>query len=171
MKRFFSFSALLVIGLIVFLPKSNLYYSAEEALASAHLYLNNEEINDRLLYLDIRDASLLLDNMMIGSVEHIRFIPLIAFNRATITGVEFNGEFASLFPEGIEYVSFTYTLLHPLTVAITGEGGFGPIQGEIDLTQNRLTLLFEPSPVMRSYPLLLSKLRKSDEGLVYEISF
>lgn len=171
MKRFFSFSALLVIGLIVFLPKSNLYYSAEEALASAHLYLNNEEINDRLLYLDIRDASLLLDSMMIGSVEHIRFIPLIAFNRATITGVEFSGEFASLFPEGIEYVSFTYTLLHPLTVAITGEGGFGPIQGEIDLTQNRLTLLFEPSQVMRSYPLLLSKLRKSDEGLVYETSF
>ncbi|MGA9045213.1 hypothetical protein [Sulfuricurvum sp.] len=171
MKRFFSFSALLVIGLIVFLPKSNLYYSAEEALSSTHLYLNGEEINDRLLYLDIRDASLLLDSMMIGSVEHIRFVPLIAFNRATITGVEFSGEFSSLFPEGIEHVSFTYTLLHPLTVAITGEGGFGPLQGEIDLTQNRLTLLFEPSAVMRSYPLLLSKLRKSDEGLVYETSF
>ncbi len=171
MKKFFSFSALFLLGLVVFLPKSNLYYSAEKALSSTHLYLSGEQISDRLLYLDVHDATLLLDDMSIGSVEHIRLIPLILFNRVTITSVEFNGEFAALFPEGIDNLSFTYTLLHPLTVNIEGTGGFGPVQGEIDLSKHRLTLLFEPSPIMRNYPLLLAKLHKSDEGLVYETSF
>lgn len=171
MKRFFFFSGLVFLSFIIFLPKSNLYYSAEEALSSTHLYLSDESINDRYLYLDVHEATLLLDTMPIGSIENIRFFPVIVYNRATISGIEFSGEFASLFPQGIDHVNFTYSLLHPLTVMISGEGGFGPVEGEIDLTEKRLILLFEPSPIMRNYPLLLSKLRKSEKGLVYETSF
>ena len=171
MKKILSFSALLLVGFILFLPKTNLYYSAEEALSSAHLYLNNEKINERFFYLDIRDATLLLDTMPIGSVEQIEFIPLILFNRVTVSGVEFSGEFASLFPQGIDQLNFTYTLLHPLSVTIKGEGGFGPVDGEIDMREGKLTLLFNPSPILRAYPLLLSKLHTSDKGLVYETSF
>lgn len=39
------------------------------------------------------------------------------------------------------------------------------------MKEKRLTLFFEASPIMRAYPLLLVKSRKSDEGLVYETSF
>lgn len=35
----------------------------------------------------------------------------------------------------------------------------------------RMTLVFEPSPVLRLYPLLLAKLHTSEKGLVYETSF
>jgi len=171
MKKILSFGALLLLGIIIFLPKANIYYSAEEALASAHLYLSGESVNDRFLYLDVRDASLLLDSMPIGTIEHIRVIPLIFFNRATITSLNFSGEFASLFPEGIEYLTFTYSLLHPLSIVIEGKGGFGPVHGEIDLKNERLEVIFEPSQIMRAYPLLLAKLHKSDKGLVYETSF
>ncbi|MDD2266727.1 hypothetical protein [Sulfuricurvum sp.] len=171
MKKILSFCALLLLGIIIFLPKSNIYYSAEEAFSTEHLYLSGEKIHDRFLYLDVRDASLLLDSMPIGTIDHIRIIPLIFFNRATITSLNFSGEFASLFPEGIEYLTFTYSLLHPLTVVIEGEGGFGPVHGEIDLKNERLEVIFEPSQVMRAYPLLLAKLHKSDKGLVYETSF
>jgi hypothetical protein len=171
MKKILSFSALLLVGFILFLPKSNLYYSAENALASAHLYLNNEKINERFFYLDIREATLLLDTMPIGSIEQIKCIPLILFNRVTVSGIEFSGEFASLFPQGIDYLNFTYTLIDPLTVTIKGEGGFGPVEGEIDMGERKLILLFNPSPILRTYPLLLSKLHTSNEGLVYETSF
>ena len=171
MKLIFSFIAFLFLGFLIFLPKSNLYYSAEEALSSAHLYLNDEKIHEHLLYLEVQDATLLLDSMPIGSLKQIRIVPLIIYNQATIDSIEFNGEFSTLFPGGIDHLSFTYTLLHPLSVTLNGVGGFGPVRGEFDLSEMRLTLLFEPSPVMRTYPLLLSKLRKSNEGLIYETSF
>lgn len=171
MKKIFSFIALLLIGIILFLPKANIYYSAEEALSSANLHLNGEQIHDRFFYLDVSDAVLLLNSMPIGTVEQIRFLPLIVYNRITVNSVNFNGEFASLFPEGIEHLTFTYTLLHPFSIIIEGSGGFGPVHGEIDLSNERLTLLFEPSQIMRAYPLLLAKLHKSDEGLAYETSF
>lgn len=171
MKKILLFTALLFIGLIIFLPKSELYYSAEEALAPTHLYLSGEEVHDRLFYLDIDNATMLLDTVEIGSITHIRFLPLIALNRITMSEIEFSGDFATLFPAGIEYLNFTHSLLHPMSIAITGEGEFGPFDGEIDLIKNRLTLHFTPSPLLRQYPLLLSKLRKSDEGLIYETSF
>ncbi|MDD5158774.1 MAG: hypothetical protein PHI47_01885 [Sulfuricurvum sp.] len=171
MKKILSFSVLLLISIIIFLPKTNIYYAAEESLASTHLYLNGEQVNDRFFYMDVRDATLLLNSMPIGTVEQIRILPLIVYNRVTVSSVNFSGEFASLFPEGIEYITFTYTLLHPFSIMINGEGGFGPVQGEIDLSNERLTLLFEPSQIMRAYPLLLAKLHKSDEGLAYETSF
>lgn len=82
MKRFFFFSGLVFLSFIIFLPKSNLYYSAEEALSSTHLYLSDESINDRYLYLDVHEATLLLDTMPIGSIENIRFFPVIVYNRA-----------------------------------------------------------------------------------------
>jgi hypothetical protein len=171
MKKILSFGVLLLLGIIILLPKANIYYSAEKALSTTHLFLSGERVTDRLLYLDVRDASLLLDSMPIGTIEHIRIIPLIFFNRATITSLNFSGEFSSLFPEGIDYLTFTYSLLHPLSIVIEGEGGFGPVHGEIDLKSQRLEIIFEPSQIMRSYPLLLAKLHKSDKGLVYETSF
>ncbi len=171
MKKILSFIALLLIGIIIFLPKAHIYYLGEEALSSAHLYLNGEQVNDRFVYLDVRDATLLLNSMPIGTVEQIRLLPLIVYNRVTVSTVNFSGEFTSLFPEGIENVTFTYTLLHPFSIIIEGSGGFGPFHGEMDLNTQRLTLLFEPSQIMRSYPLLLAKLHKSDEGLAYETSF
>lgn len=171
MKKVLLFLGILLIGTIVFLPKANLYYSAEEALSSEHLYLNGEQIHERFFYLDVRDATLLLNSMPIGTLEQIRLLPLIVYNRVTVSSLNFNGEFASLFPEGIETLTFTYSLLHPLSISIEGVGGFGPVHGTIDLSSERLTLLFEPSQLIRAYPLLLAKLHKSDEGLVYETSF
>ncbi len=171
MKRLMVFGALLIAGLVVFLPKTYLYYTAEEALSSARLHLVGETIEERVVYLDVRDATVLLNAMPIGSVERIRLMPLIVYNRATVSSVAFAGEFAPLFPEGIERLDFTYTVLNPTKVTIEGVGGFGPVRGEIDLMEGKMTLVFEPSPVLRLYPLLLAKLHTSEKGLVYETSF
>ena len=88
-----------------------------------------------------------------------------------MSSLNFNKEVASIFPQGIESVTFTYSLWHPLSVIIEGKAGFGPINGTIDLSDKQLTIYFEATRMMRSYPLLLSKLHKSEKGLVYETSF
>ncbi|MDD5053095.1 MAG: hypothetical protein PHO27_10230 [Sulfuricurvum sp.] len=171
MKHIFSFFFFFIFSLILFLPKVNLYYMAEKALASAHLYLNDEIFSNRLIYLDVENATLLLDTTRIGSIEKIRLVPFVIFNNINITNVKFSGEFASLFPDGIDNIALTYTFFHPLNIDVQGVGGFGPVHGNIDLSEHHLTLIFEPTQTMRQYPLLLAKLRKSDKGLVYETSF
>ena len=171
MKKNLTFLALLFFGIIIFLPKANIYYSAEKALSVTHLYLRDEQINDRFVYLDVRDASLLLDTLPIGTIERITIVPMIFYNKITMSSLNFNKEVASIFPQGIESVTFTYSLWHPLSVIIEGKAGFGPINGTIDLSDKQLTIYFEATRMMRSYPLLLSKLHKSEKGLVYETSF
>ncbi|MDD5716934.1 MAG: hypothetical protein PHW64_03950 [Sulfuricurvum sp.] len=171
MRRFLYFIPVFLLGIILLMPKEQLYYGAEEALSSAHLYLNDEEIHDRIVYFEVNNPLLLMDNTPIGRIESIRFIPLIVFNRMVISKVDFSGEFSFLFPEGIDHITLTYTLLHPLTVSIEGVGGFGPVEGEIDLESQQIKLRFEPSQEMRQYPVLLAKLRHSEKGLVYETSF
>lgn len=171
MKKNLIFLALLLLATIIFLPKKNIYYSAEKALSATHLYLNNEQIRDHIFYLHVSDASLLLDSLPVGTIEEITFIPAVFYNRITLHSLNFNKEFHSLFPEGIESLSFTYTLLHPLTITIEGKAGFGPIDGSIHLEKKELILSVQASQNLRDYPLLLAKLHKSEKGLVYETSF
>lgn len=171
MKQTLQFLVFLLVGFVLFLPKENIYYSVEKALSQAHLYLGNEKIHNRLFYLDIQDASLLLDSMPIGTIEHITIAPVLFYNRVSMSALNFNKEFASLFPKGIESLSFTYTLFSPLKIIIEGNADFGPLHGAIDLEKKQVEITIEASQKMRDYPLLLAKLHKSEKGLVYETSF
>lgn len=172
MKRFFAFLLLLWAAIILLLPKERLYYTAERlAGSSLGIYLNDERLENRFVFLTARDATLLIDTAAVGTVETIRLLPWIVFNRITIRNVSFTGEFAALFPGGIDRLTFTYSLLDPLHIVIEGEGGFGPVRGNISLVPSHLTLYFEPSVELRRYPMLLAKLHPSPQGLLYETEF
>lgn len=168
MKKFFLLALAVFIGVIILLPKENLYYSAEKAFAPMHLFLDDEDIHNRLIYLDVCDATLLFDSIEIGSIEKIRLTAFVFYNQVSIQSINFNKQFSMLFPDKIDYLTFTYSILHPLSINIEGKGGFGPVYGKIDLYDGSMKLFFTPSREMRRYPLLLAKLYKSEGELVYE---
>ena len=52
-----------------------------------------------------------------------------------------------------------------------GRGDFGTCNGTIDLIKNKIRIVFEATSNLRNYPLLVSKLHREKEGLVYESSY
>lgn len=159
------------IALVVFLPKERIYFTFEKALERSHISIKGEHIEDNIFFLDVSGGELLYERTKIGSIDSLKLTPWLFYNTVRFEGIAFEGDYELLFPGRIDHLAMKYSVLHPMTVGIEAQGGFGPMRGEIDMESKRMKFVFEASQQMRRYPLLLSKLRKTDEGLIYETSF
>lgn len=170
MKRLI-YAFYIAVIVVVLIPKEKLYFTMESILSEYTVYLTGEDLNNHFFYMDAENTNLLLDNIQIGSIERIRMIPWIIYNRLTISNVTFSSLYHSVFPGKIDEIVLTYSLFHPLTIYLQATGDFGHCEGGIDLTEQKVHLLFEATPELRNYPLLVFKLQQVKEGLVYESSF
>ncbi|MDD2828324.1 MAG: hypothetical protein PHW18_01980 [Sulfuricurvum sp.] len=157
--------------LVVMIPKERLYFEFESLLSQHHLFINNETFSNRLLTLEIENGELLLDNGVLGTLEHIHFTPWIVFNQLSFENLSFSPLYRTFFPGNIDSIRMTYSLIHPLLVTIEGEGDFGHCSGAYDLMDEKIRIVFDPTPQLRRYPLLVGRLHQEKEGLVYESSF
>jgi hypothetical protein len=157
--------------LIMVIPKERLYFAFESLLCEHHLFINNEEFTNRLFYLDIHNAMVLLDNQELATIEQMRIAPWILFNRFTLTNLTFSPLFRNIFPGKIDSLTLTYSLLHPLRVDIEGVGDFGHCSGAYEIWDRKMRVLFEPTAELREYPLLVNRLHQEKGGLVYEKIF
>ncbi|MFH0709110.1 MAG: hypothetical protein V2A75_02795 [Pseudomonadota bacterium] len=156
---------------IVMIPKEKLYFTFESILSQHHLFINNEELTNRFLFFDALNGNVLLDNQEFASIESIRIAPLLFINQLSLSNINFSPLYRNFFPGKIDSIVFTYSLLHPLSVSIDGEGDFGQCEGDFDLLDQKIRVVFEPTPQLRRYPLLVNKLHQAKEGLVYESNF
>lgn len=157
--------------IIIVIPKEKLYFAFESFLSQHHLFINNEAFTNRLFYVDIDNADVLLDNQEFAKIEHMRIAPWIFLNRFTLSNIVFSPLFQNIFPGKIDAITLTYSLLNPLRITIFAEGDFGHCSGTYDLMNDKLRVLFDPTTELRAYPLLVNKLHQEKGGLVYEQIF
>lgn len=156
---------------IVLIPKEKLFFTFESFLSENHLFITGESFANRLLYLDADNGVLVLDNQEIASIGQIRIAPWIFSNHFTISSITPSPLYRTFFPGKIEKIVFVYSLLHPLSVELHGEGDFGRCDGILDLINHKARVVFEATSELRNYPLLVFKLHQEKEGLVYESDF
>lgn len=170
MKRLL-YALYIFIIVVVLIPKEKLYFSFEQILSQKNIFIIDESFDNRLLSLNIETPSLMIDNLKIASIDNIQISPWIFFNRLTISSVSFSPLYRPFFPGTVDEITLTYSLWHPLSVQIYGEGDFGHCKGVFDLVDQKMRVVFSPVPQLRRYVLLVSKLHSEKEGLVYESSF
>ncbi|MGZ8545939.1 MAG: hypothetical protein ACXW33_01020 [Sulfuricurvum sp.] len=170
MKRLLYLFYILII-VIVAIPKEKLYFTFEQILSKKNIFISGESLNNHFVYLDVQSGALMVDNLRIATVENIRLSPWILVNRLSISSVTFSPLYRPFFPGSINNISLTYSLWHPLSVQIHGEGDFGQCNGTFDLIDQKVRIVFDTTPQLRHYPLLVTKLHSQKEGLVYEKTF
>ena len=156
---------------IIILPKEKFYFTFESILSEYHLFVNKEVITNNFLYLDVDNGEILLDNQRVAFIENIRISPWIFFNRLSVSNLSISPLYRNFFPGKIDTITLTYSLLSPLKILIKGEGDFGHCDGEYDLMNQKVRIVFEASSQLRGYGLLVSKLHQEKEGLIYESNF
>ncbi|MCX6073111.1 MAG: hypothetical protein NTY39_02195 [Campylobacterales bacterium] len=161
----------LLLLIIILLPKEKLYYTFEQLLLEKNIVLTGETLDNRYLYLDVQNATVMMDTINIAAIENIRLTPWIFFNQLTLSQVTVSPLYRPFFPGAIETMTLTYSLWHPLSLQLHGEGDFGQCNGDVDLVDQKVRLVFDPTPELRRYPLLVFKLHTEKEGLVYETTF
>lgn len=157
--------------LIIFIPKERIYFSIEAFLSDYHVFINNENFTNHLIYLDVENAALALDNQSLASIQKIQIAPFLFYNRLSISNLSFSPYYHSFFPGSIDAIVLTYSILAPFEISIQGNGDFGQFRGEYDIINHKIRIVFEPTYQLRQYGFLVSKLHQEKEGLVYENTY
>ncbi len=171
MKKILSFIVMFYMGLILFMPKINLYYTLENFAKQEHVSVQEGSIKDRWIDLLITDATLFYDGIASAKVASLTFKPWIVYNRISATDIKPAKALEKMLDVKAESVVVTYAIWNYKQVTIEAVGDFGLIHGFMDILTQTVHLVLEPSAKFKNNTLVRQYFKKEKEGLVYESKF
>ena len=85
------FLIFLIGGLIIFMPKSQLYYYGEKMLNENGIIISDEKIKETPIDLTINNGNIYAQGVLVASIAKAKVQPYILFNKAVINDVELKG--------------------------------------------------------------------------------
>jgi hypothetical protein len=168
MKRFgksLAYFIFVVVAMLFFLPKINLYYLGESFVEKYKIVMSQEKLTDQGLTLKIDEGKLYYDDLMVAHIDHISIKPLIVFNAISVSPFTFSKDMEQFLPLGIESFNITHTVFSPLHVSIESSGDFGYLSGDIALYDRSISLVLTPSKLLvEKNPFWLKRMKKTTEG-------
>ena len=163
----------LIIGLIwfallLFMPKSQLYYLLEKTLVKQEIKINEKKIAEGLFTLNLEDARVYYKGIPIVTIQRADFLTLLLYSSIILENIEVDELLRDKVPAKIDRVMVRYSIADPLHVHITAVGSFGMADGSyairtgrvhIDITQDKEIEMLKPW------------LQKGKKGYYYETSF
>lgn len=131
MKKFFLFLLGLLIGLVIFMPKDNLYYTAQKFLAKEKVYINSD-IKSGLI-LDLSNGKIYQNGIDFADFQNVKILPFLLFNKIEAKNIEINMQNLR-----IDNLNISYSILNPVKVYIKGMANFGKIDGEVNLLKREI---------------------------------
>ncbi|MDR3347680.1 MAG: hypothetical protein LBN32_03605 [Helicobacteraceae bacterium] len=173
-KRFFAFvvwCVVLLLLLIVFAPKKELYYLGERFLIAQKIAINGESASDYGLVFDLDNAQIVYDRMNVARLENMRLFVSIFYNSLSLSPFMLSQELSFL-PSRVDQLTVYHTIVMPHIIYIEGEGAFGSVKGEINLVSRRLRAVLNiPGEIQSRYGQFLTKMKREEEGFIYELKF
>ncbi|HEO98632.1 MAG: hypothetical protein JW682_01125 [Campylobacterales bacterium] len=160
--------AVLWLAVIVMMPKQELYYLLEQELAKKDIKISSEKISEGWFSLSLKEPSVYVKGIKVATVEEIDIFTLLFYSRASLKGLLLDSSLERFAPGQIDQSILTQSVLNPFKVAISGNGAFGEAEGSVNLKENQLKLKFSDN---KDLGMLRSKLKKDEEGWIYETSF
>ena len=167
-KKFIIVFVIAWIAIIVLMPKQELYFKLEEELSKYDLILNEEEIDEGMFTLKLKQVSVYLKGINVATIEEIKVATFLFFSCLEVKSLEVDDSLKTMVPKNTKEARVTHSIISPLELAVTASGSFGDMQGHIDLNGRTMHLDFNQS---RDLEMLKPRLRKGEKGWVYETSF
>ena len=158
----------LYVGLVLFMPKVNLYYTLENFAKKELIEIKEGSLKDRWLDLDIKEAVVSYDGIASVQADEVKISPWIFYNKVTALGVAPTKEVEKLFDARADEVILTYSVLDYKHIMISAHGNFGEIEGTLDMFAQKMRLILDPSEKFKNNTLVKQYFKKEEEGLVYE---
>ncbi len=170
MKKIFLFIILFYVGLVLFMPKINLYYTLENLLQKEHLILEEEVIKDRWFDLDMKGVSVFYEGIASVDVKEIKITPWIFYNHVIATDVTMAKALQKMFHFSASKVELRYSLLDYKNILLKADGDFGVLSGKVDLFAQKMIIIVEPSARFKKSD-MMRYFKKTEEGWTYESKF
>ena len=162
------FAVALIVGVILFMPKSQLYYYTEKQLKQYGVVIGNEQLNDKLLSLEVLHPVVYLQGLGVARASKVEITPLLFINRVDADGVELINEAKKFLNINITKLKINQSILQPYRVKIDAQGSFGLANGYANLKSRVVHIdIIEPKDInsIKRY------LKKGEKGWYYESKF
>jgi len=119
---------LIIVGflssLIIFMPKSNLYFKLQELLQTKNIYINSD-IKDSFV-LELKNGIVYINKMDVIKFKDCKILPFILYNNLKCDNINFLNNYKL-------NLNTTYSILNPTNIIVKGKSNFGVIDGEINI--------------------------------------
>jgi PHD/YefM family antitoxin component YafN of YafNO toxin-antitoxin module len=160
-------------ALILFLPKSSLYYLGEKELSKQKVIISNEILDEKPFSLDISNMTIFVKGINSATVENADINLMLFYNSIDIKNIKIASVASAYIPTNISNVKLSYTIFNPLVVKGNSNGEFGKIKAKYEILNKKLTIYLKPSKKMfRKYSRSLRYFKKDANGeYVYAKTF
>jgi hypothetical protein len=159
---------LLLIFLVIFAPKQQIYYLLEKELAKNDIVISNEKFNDKLFGFSITNADIYIKGIKMIQIKSVDLNIFFLYNQLTINSIHTDKGIQNIVPKSIDKLRAVFSIIKPYKIAIDGVGSFGEVKGGIYLNMNKIFLRF---PITKDISSFSNFLKKDKEGLYYEKFF
>jgi len=168
LKKFSLFIIALLALFIFFLPKTQLYYQAEQLLAEEKIMLSSEMSHDYGFLFNLTGGTLFYDDLEVAKLEKITLTPLIFFNRINVEPFTFSQEMQNFIPGIITQMRVQYSIIDPLHILLSVEGDFGSLNGSIAFLDQQIKAVLIPSKtLLKQRPIWLKEFKKQEGGVYH----
>ena len=165
-----SFIVLIVawLGILVLMPKQELYYKLEEELAKQDIKLNEAKINEGLFSLTLHQVSVYYKGINVAAIEEVSLCTVLFYSSLELRSLQMDDSLKTMVPEETKKALLSHSILSPLNISVDASGSFGLMAGKIDLGERKVRLDFNES---KNIEMLKPQLKKDEKGWFYETSF
>lgn len=162
-----------IVVIMLLLPKINLYYQFEHEIKPYGIILSGEQLDDKGLWLNIKDATLYVKQIESAHAQNIDVIFLGLYNRIDLKKIALSSTFEQFVPTDIEHLRVRYSVLDPLHITVDAAGDFGTAQAKASLNERTIAVTLQPSKLMKTrFRSTLNRLKKDETGgYLYESRF
>jgi len=155
-------------GLLLFMPKQEIYYMLEKELEKKEIKINEKSMEEGLFSLTLKQASVYVKGIPIATIEELRFFTMLFYTKVELETLLLDDSLKAMAPQQTDKATLSHSLITPLSASIHAEGSFGGIEGNIDLKERKLHLDFNET---KEIEMIRSQLKKDEKGWYYETSF
>ena len=167
-KYILFFIVALYLGVVLFMPKSQLYYKAEQLLNSKGIVIGNEKTIDSIGDFKIVHPVAYYQGADVARASKIDIKPLLLLNIITAENIEFTGVAKQFIKADINYLKANQSILKPYFVKLNLNGSFGEASGYIDIKKRLIHIDITKEKNIASIKRFLTK---SEKGWQYESKF
>lgn len=168
-----SYTLFFIFALMVFIPKTSLYYLLEENMKKFHIVISQESLVENVLSLKIQNLEISVKDIHSGVVEEADITLLFFYNSLKFENIKLSSLVEAYLPSKIEELQVTYTIFNPLFVRVEGKGEFGELEADFNILERNLSVILQPTNMMlKRYKKSIKMFEKSEDGsYVYAKSF
>jgi len=167
-KNILLFIVAIYIGFILFMPKQELYFKAEQILKKQGIIIDNEEIINSLTNFKLLHPVVYYQGVDVARASMLKATPLLLVNTLEAENVELLNVAKKFINVNINRLKASHSVLKPYYIKLNIDANFGIASGFINLKKRVIHIDIIEKKDINS---IRKFLKKGEKGWYYESNF